>query len=177
MAKVSCRSVSKRDATQRQSESQENFERVRKLALRKYLGDLRTYIYAANRCVACRQSKIKCSGEEPCANCRRRSVRCRFTDVKSSGLDRYVVVTVPLVAFEDSNTNGKFGWLDSRYSQVTHSRKLSVRHRQEPWAQQRGPTERRHTVVGSLPSIDADDSEYQWAGPQLSTIKSNQQNL
>ncbi|KAM0417420.1 hypothetical protein ACHAPT_012569 [Fusarium lateritium] len=34
----------------------------------------------ANACVACRQSKIKCSGEDPCQNCQRRSVQCRFTE-------------------------------------------------------------------------------------------------
>ncbi|KAK2609151.1 hypothetical protein QQS21_002233 [Conoideocrella luteorostrata] len=34
----------------------------------------------ANACVPCRQSKIKCSGEEPCANCQRRFVNCRFED-------------------------------------------------------------------------------------------------
>ena len=32
------------------------------------------------RCVACRQSKIKCSGEEPCTNCRRRVMKCRFVE-------------------------------------------------------------------------------------------------
>ncbi|KAF4457430.1 hypothetical protein F53441_647 [Fusarium austroafricanum] len=34
----------------------------------------------ANACVACRQSKIKCSGDDPCQNCLRRSVQCRFTE-------------------------------------------------------------------------------------------------
>ncbi|KNG91257.1 Zn(II)2Cys6 transcription factor [Aspergillus nomiae NRRL 13137] len=34
----------------------------------------------ANACVACRQSKIKCSGKEPCANCQRRAVKCRFVE-------------------------------------------------------------------------------------------------
>ncbi|KAI8725749.1 hypothetical protein NCS52_00146800 [Fusarium sp. LHS14.1] len=34
----------------------------------------------ANACVACRQSKIKCSGDDPCQNCQRRSVQCRFTE-------------------------------------------------------------------------------------------------
>ncbi|BCR89890.1 Zn(II)2Cys6 transcription factor [Aspergillus chevalieri] len=33
-----------------------------------------------NACVACRQSKIKCSGEEPCTNCRRRVMKCRFVE-------------------------------------------------------------------------------------------------
>ncbi|ATY65318.1 C6 transcription factor [Cordyceps militaris] len=32
-----------------------------------------------NACSPCRQSKIKCSGEEPCQNCQRRLVRCHFT--------------------------------------------------------------------------------------------------
>ncbi|PYI20213.1 hypothetical protein BO99DRAFT_383021 [Aspergillus violaceofuscus CBS 115571] len=41
----------------------------------------------ANACVACRQSKIKCSGEEPCINCQRRSVRCEFAE----GVNRVVV--------------------------------------------------------------------------------------
>ncbi|KAL6409928.1 hypothetical protein AUP68_06334 [Ilyonectria robusta] len=31
-------------------------------------------------CSACRQSKIKCSGEDPCQNCQRRFVQCRFTE-------------------------------------------------------------------------------------------------
>ncbi|PWY87284.1 Zn(II)2Cys6 transcription factor [Aspergillus sclerotioniger CBS 115572] len=34
----------------------------------------------ANACVACRQSKIKCSGNEPCANCQRRTLPCRFVE-------------------------------------------------------------------------------------------------
>ncbi|QQK40056.1 Zn(II)2Cys6 transcription factor [Penicillium digitatum] len=34
----------------------------------------------ANACVACRQSKIKCSGHEPCLNCQRREVRCHFAE-------------------------------------------------------------------------------------------------
>ncbi|KAI1204694.1 uncharacterized protein F4807DRAFT_446372 [Annulohypoxylon truncatum] len=34
----------------------------------------------ANACIACRQSKIKCSGNEPCQNCKRRSVQCHFTE-------------------------------------------------------------------------------------------------
>ncbi|KAF4978258.1 hypothetical protein FZEAL_5364 [Fusarium zealandicum] len=34
----------------------------------------------ANACVSCRQSKIKCSGEDPCQNCQRRAVQCRFTE-------------------------------------------------------------------------------------------------
>ncbi|KAL1852220.1 hypothetical protein Plec18167_006034 [Paecilomyces lecythidis] len=33
-----------------------------------------------NACVACRHSKIKCSGNEPCANCQRRALRCRFVE-------------------------------------------------------------------------------------------------
>ena len=33
-----------------------------------------------DRCVACRQSKIKCSGDEPCANCKRRLMNCRFEE-------------------------------------------------------------------------------------------------
>ncbi|RAH44558.1 Zn(II)2Cys6 transcription factor [Aspergillus brunneoviolaceus CBS 621.78] len=41
----------------------------------------------ANACVACRQSKIKCSGEQPCINCQRRSVRCEFAE----GVNRVVV--------------------------------------------------------------------------------------
>ncbi|KAF3386956.1 hypothetical protein F1880_001157 [Penicillium rolfsii] len=32
------------------------------------------------QCIACRQSKIKCSGNEPCANCRRRSLTCQFAE-------------------------------------------------------------------------------------------------
>ncbi|KAL4930805.1 uncharacterized protein BDV17DRAFT_297406 [Aspergillus undulatus] len=34
----------------------------------------------SNVCIACRQSKIKCSGTEPCANCQRRAIECQFTD-------------------------------------------------------------------------------------------------
>ncbi|KAL4883600.1 fungal-specific transcription factor domain-containing protein [Aspergillus karnatakaensis] len=35
------------------------------------------------RCAACRHSKIKCSGDEPCLNCRRRSLDCQFTEGNS----------------------------------------------------------------------------------------------
>ncbi|KAI9373628.1 hypothetical protein BJX61DRAFT_533025 [Aspergillus egyptiacus] len=34
----------------------------------------------SNACIACRQSKIKCTGEEPCANCQRRRIECRFLE-------------------------------------------------------------------------------------------------
>ncbi|KAL2860916.1 uncharacterized protein BJX67DRAFT_386196 [Aspergillus lucknowensis] len=34
----------------------------------------------SNACIACRQSKIKCTGEQPCANCQRRRVDCRFLE-------------------------------------------------------------------------------------------------
>ncbi|KAL3463538.1 fungal-specific transcription factor domain-containing protein [Aspergillus heterothallicus] len=34
----------------------------------------------SNACIACRQSKIKCSGAQPCANCQRRGVDCQFSD-------------------------------------------------------------------------------------------------
>ncbi|KAI2462765.1 hypothetical protein F4781DRAFT_419001 [Annulohypoxylon bovei var. microspora] len=34
----------------------------------------------ANACIACRQSKIKCSGQNPCQNCKRRSVQCHFAE-------------------------------------------------------------------------------------------------
>ncbi|GAP93113.1 putative Zn 2Cys6 transcription factor [Rosellinia necatrix] len=37
-----------------------------------------------NACIACRQSKIKCSGEEPCASCRRRVIKCRFAETGST---------------------------------------------------------------------------------------------
>ncbi|KAL5362581.1 Zn(II)2Cys6 transcription factor [Aspergillus floccosus] len=40
----------------------------------------RKFRRTANACVACRQSKIKCSGDEPCANCQRRALKCRFLD-------------------------------------------------------------------------------------------------
>ncbi|PLB53595.1 Zn(II)2Cys6 transcription factor [Aspergillus steynii IBT 23096] len=33
-----------------------------------------------NACVACRQSKIKCSGDDPCANCQRRALSCHFVE-------------------------------------------------------------------------------------------------
>ncbi|GAD93971.1 Zn(II)2Cys6 transcription factor [Paecilomyces variotii No. 5] len=36
-----------------------------------------------NACVACRHSKIKCSGNEPCTNCQRRALRCRFVEGNS----------------------------------------------------------------------------------------------
>ncbi|KAE8152978.1 Zn(II)2Cys6 transcription factor [Aspergillus avenaceus] len=40
----------------------------------------RKFRRTANACLACRQSKIKCSGEEPCTNCQRRAIQCRFSD-------------------------------------------------------------------------------------------------
>ncbi|KAJ5700954.1 AAT family amino acid transporter [Penicillium malachiteum] len=40
-----------------------------------------------NRCIACRHSKIKCSGDDPCINCQRRDIRCEFTE----GTSRVVV--------------------------------------------------------------------------------------
>ncbi|KAE8330613.1 hypothetical protein BDV39DRAFT_212915 [Aspergillus sergii] len=41
----------------------------------------------ANACIACRHSKIKCTGDAPCANCQRRSLRCEFVE----GVNRVVV--------------------------------------------------------------------------------------
>ncbi|KAJ5739730.1 hypothetical protein N7533_012514 [Penicillium manginii] len=40
-----------------------------------------------NACIACRQSKIKCSGKEPCANCQRRGVACQFADANKVVID------------------------------------------------------------------------------------------
>ncbi|KAL4735028.1 hypothetical protein BDV11DRAFT_212343 [Aspergillus similis] len=46
----------------------------------------------SNACVACRQSKIKCTGELPCANCQRRRVDCRFLETVSKVMvpERYL---------------------------------------------------------------------------------------
>ncbi|BCS23122.1 uncharacterized protein APUU_31347S [Aspergillus puulaauensis] len=46
----------------------------------------------SNACVACRQSKIKCTGEEPCANCQRRRVECQFLESVSKVMvpERYL---------------------------------------------------------------------------------------
>ncbi|RDW93691.1 Zn(II)2Cys6 transcription factor [Aspergillus mulundensis] len=41
---------------------------------------------AAIACAACRHSKIKCSGDEPCLNCRRRSLDCQYTEGNSKVL-------------------------------------------------------------------------------------------
>ncbi|KAL3493276.1 fungal-specific transcription factor domain-containing protein [Aspergillus germanicus] len=41
----------------------------------------------SNACIACRQSKIKCSGAQPCANCQRRGVDCQFTDSNKVTVD------------------------------------------------------------------------------------------
>ncbi|KAJ5334559.1 hypothetical protein N7452_006962 [Penicillium brevicompactum] len=41
----------------------------------------------ANACIACRHSKIKCSGDDPCNNCQRRGVKCEFNE----GTNRVVV--------------------------------------------------------------------------------------
>ncbi|KAF4902225.1 Thiamine repressible genes regulatory protein thi1 [Colletotrichum viniferum] len=47
-----------------------------------------------NACIPCRTSKIKCTGDEPCANCRRRVVRCKYEDsgTKASSSDRSIHV-------------------------------------------------------------------------------------
>ncbi|OHW99443.1 zn 2cys6 transcription factor [Colletotrichum incanum] len=44
-----------------------------------------------NACISCRQSKIKCSGEEPCSNCRKRVMRCKHTggSNKATSSERY----------------------------------------------------------------------------------------
>ncbi|KAE8139721.1 hypothetical protein BDV38DRAFT_241088 [Aspergillus pseudotamarii] len=49
-------------------------------------------------CIACRQSKVKCSGDEPCANCIRRSLTCQFSEANSKVLvsERLVVCQAPL---------------------------------------------------------------------------------
>ncbi|KAL4976260.1 hypothetical protein BDW66DRAFT_151207 [Aspergillus desertorum] len=46
----------------------------------------------SNACIACRQSKIKCTGERPCANCQRRRVDCRFLETVSKVMvpERYL---------------------------------------------------------------------------------------
>ncbi|KAL4895512.1 Zn(II)2Cys6 transcription factor [Aspergillus ambiguus] len=36
-----------------------------------------------NACIACRQSKVKCSGSKPCTRCQRRSVQCEFSGATS----------------------------------------------------------------------------------------------
>ncbi|KAL4884849.1 hypothetical protein BJY04DRAFT_214731 [Aspergillus karnatakaensis] len=46
----------------------------------------------SNACIACRQSKIKCTGEQPCANCQRRRIECRFLESVSKVMvpERYL---------------------------------------------------------------------------------------
>ncbi|OJI96044.1 hypothetical protein ASPVEDRAFT_35372 [Aspergillus versicolor CBS 583.65] len=45
----------------------------------------------SNACIACRQSKIKCSGADPCANCQRRGIECHYTDANKVMVDeRYL---------------------------------------------------------------------------------------
>ncbi|PYI17868.1 Zn(II)2Cys6 transcription factor, partial [Aspergillus violaceofuscus CBS 115571] len=48
----------------------------------------RKFRRTANACIPCRQSKIKCSGNQPCGNCQRRMVNCRFVD---SGGHRIII--------------------------------------------------------------------------------------
>ncbi|KAK1625408.1 hypothetical protein BDP81DRAFT_463935 [Colletotrichum phormii] len=40
-----------------------------------------------NACISCRQGKIKCSGEEPCANCQRRLMKCEYMDGTNPTVD------------------------------------------------------------------------------------------
>ncbi|RDK45493.1 hypothetical protein M752DRAFT_324424 [Aspergillus phoenicis ATCC 13157] len=47
----------------------------------------RKFKRTSNACIACRTSKIKCTGEEPCANCQRRRVECRFVE----GVNKVIV--------------------------------------------------------------------------------------
>ncbi|KAL4988818.1 hypothetical protein BDW68DRAFT_176487 [Aspergillus falconensis] len=53
---------------------------------------LRKLKRTSNACIACRQSKIKCTGEQPCANCQRRRVDCRFLETVSKVMvpERYL---------------------------------------------------------------------------------------
>ncbi|KAJ0414775.1 hypothetical protein BJY00DRAFT_305383 [Aspergillus carlsbadensis] len=46
----------------------------------------------ASRCIACRASKIKCTGTDPCANCTRRRIECRFLESVSKVMvpERYL---------------------------------------------------------------------------------------
>ncbi|KZF24974.1 Zn(II)2Cys6 transcription factor [Xylona heveae TC161] len=45
-----------------------------------------------NACIPCRQSKVKCSGNEPCTSCQRRLVKCRFAEEGNKLLvsERYI---------------------------------------------------------------------------------------
>ncbi|RAL11793.1 Zn(II)2Cys6 transcription factor [Aspergillus homomorphus CBS 101889] len=47
---------------------------------------------AAAACVACRRSKIKCSGDRPCKNCQRRATKCQYSDSSTRVLvsERYL---------------------------------------------------------------------------------------
>ncbi|EHA25292.1 hypothetical protein ASPNIDRAFT_186207 [Aspergillus niger ATCC 1015] len=54
----------------------------------------RKFKRTSNACIACRTSKIKCTGEEPCANCQRRRVECRFVE----GVNK-VIVTERFVGY------------------------------------------------------------------------------
>ncbi|KAL2824839.1 hypothetical protein BJY01DRAFT_262820 [Aspergillus pseudoustus] len=49
----------------------------------------------SNACIACRQSKIKCTGSPPCANCQRRRIECRFLESVSKVMvpERFVQQT------------------------------------------------------------------------------------
>ncbi|OJJ42129.1 hypothetical protein ASPZODRAFT_20775 [Penicilliopsis zonata CBS 506.65] len=45
----------------------------------------------SNACSACRQSKIKCSGTDPCANCQRRGIKCHFPDANKVLVDERIL--------------------------------------------------------------------------------------
>ncbi|KAH9238184.1 hypothetical protein K456DRAFT_1747775 [Colletotrichum gloeosporioides 23] len=70
-----------------------------------------------NACIPCRTSKIKCTGDEPCANCRRRVVRCKYEDsgTKASSSERSVHIRS-----EDDITSPRRGSSRVQSSDETH---------------------------------------------------------
>ncbi|KAL4996464.1 hypothetical protein BDV10DRAFT_202384 [Aspergillus recurvatus] len=80
----------------------------------------------SNACIACRQSKIKCTGEQPCANCQRRRVDCRFLETVSKVMvpERHVVIPRYLRELEMQRKTATAGGHGDRQRQSQSQRQL-----------------------------------------------------
>ncbi|KAK1676008.1 hypothetical protein BDP55DRAFT_693686 [Colletotrichum godetiae] len=88
--------------------------------------DRRKLRRTTNACISCRQSKIKCSGEEPCANCQRRLMKCEYSDGTNPMVDSQSGLVVlrsdPMTKIAVTNSrNPDSQSLDHRSSQMQDS--------------------------------------------------------
>ncbi|OAR01680.1 hypothetical protein LLEC1_02195 [Akanthomyces lecanii] len=132
----------------------------------------------AHACIPCRQSKIKCSGEEPCANCERRYVKCRFEDCggdKVTVTQRYLRDLQRQANYARSRgaSHDQSGQLDEEaqpHPQYASTPSVSVQDRNSDDTTLRNETaasssSHKQSTLDPLAPIDTDEAYSIWTSP------------